>query len=134
MSEDMSKLFQMMKIELEKQTATITQNVTDSLMQAIDSKIQPLIEENKNLRTEVQTLNKKIKYLEEANKKNNLILHGVKEKENNYEELFNMISSILQMKNVTVNKYEINKYHRLGLKQEGKTRPIIIAITSYQKR
>lgn len=134
MSADKLQLFQMMKIELEKQTITITQSVTDTLMRAMDDKIQPILEENKNLKIEVQSLNRKIKYLEDANRKNNLIIHGVKETENNYEDLFNTICYTLQKTKVNVEKIEINKYHRLGRKQEGKTRPILIAFTSYQKK
>ncbi|CAB3257724.1 unnamed protein product [Arctia plantaginis] len=122
-------------MELEKQTTTITQNITDTLMRTIDDKIQPLLEENKHLKSEVQTLNRKVKYLEEMNKKNNIILHGVKETENNYAKLFNIITDILQKMNVKIEKYEINKYYRLGKKQdESKIRPILISFTSYQRK
>ncbi|CAB3226940.1 unnamed protein product [Arctia plantaginis] len=135
MSKEMLQLFQLMKMELEKQTTTITQNVTDTLMRTIDDKIQPLLEENKHLKSEVQTLNRKVKYLEEMNKKNNIILHGVKETENNYAELFNIITDILQKMNVKIERYEINKYYRLGKKQdESKIRPILISFTSYQRK
>ena len=60
MSEDMLRLFQMMKMELEKQTTTITQNINDALMLTIDEKSQPIIEENKNLQSEVEILDKKV--------------------------------------------------------------------------
>lgn len=135
MSEEMLQLFQLMKMELEKQTITITQNITDTLMHTIDDKIQPLLEENKHLKSEVQTLNKKVKYLEERNKKNNIILHGVKETENNYAELFNIVTDILQKINVKIEKFEINNYHRLGRKHdESKIRPILVSFTSYQSK
>lgn len=135
MSEDMLRLFQMMKVELEKQTATITQNISDALMLSIEEKIQPIIEENKLLKSEVDILNKKIKYLDNMNKKNNIILHGVKEKENSYEGLLNIIKDILLTLNVKIENNEINKYYRLGKKQEGnKDRPILICFTSYHKK
>ncbi|XP_062532937.1 uncharacterized protein LOC134201708 [Bombyx mori] len=118
MSEDMTKLFQMMKLELDKQTATITQSVTDSIMRNIDDKIKPILEENKYLKNEVQKLNDKARYLENKGKKNNLILHGIKEIENNRQELFNLIKEIMKGLNVDINSYEINNYYRLGKKHD----------------
>lgn len=134
MSEDMFKLFQMMKIELEKQTAIITENVATNLMRVIDDKIQPIIEENNNLKVEIQSLNRKIKYLEDANRRNNIIMHGVKESETSYKELFDIICSNLQNTQINVEQFEISKIHRLGRKEDGKIRPILIALTSYQKK
>lgn len=135
MSGDMLKLFQMMKMELEKQTTIITQNVTDTLMRSLDDKIQPIVEENKNLKAEVETLNRKLKHLDDMNRKNNLLVHGVKETEKSYEELYFKVTNIIfENINVNIEKFEINKYHRLGQKQDGKTRPILITFTSQQKR
>lgn len=122
-------------MELEKHTTTITKNISDTLLRTIDERLQPLIEENKQLKFEVEILNKKIKYLEDGNRKNNIILHGVEEKENSHEGLFNIIKDILQITNVNLEKYEINKYHRLGKKQDmNRNRPILISFTSYQKK
>lgn len=135
MSEEMLQLFQLMKMELEKQTTTITQNITNTLMRTIDDKIQPLLEENKQLKSEVQTLNREMNHLKETNRKNNIILHGVKETENNYTELFNIIMDILQNLNVKIEKFEINKFFRLGRKQDGsKIRPILVSLISYQRK
>lgn len=135
MSEDMLKLFQMMKMELEKQTAIITQSITETLMRSLDDKIQPILEENKKLKEEIETLNRKMKHLDDMNRKNNLLLHGVKEAEKSYEELFNTIKNILSENlDIKISKFEINKYHRLGPKQDDKTRPILITFTSQQKR
>ena len=135
MSEDMLRLFQMMKMELEKQTVTITQNISDALMLTIDEKIQPIIEENKNLKSEVEILNKKVKYLENMNRKNNIIVHGIKETENSHEELFIIIKNTLKIISVQMENFDINKCHRLGKKHEGrKDRPILISFTSYQKK
>ncbi|XP_013149201.1 PREDICTED: uncharacterized protein LOC106111610 [Papilio polytes] len=134
MSEDIFKLFQMVKIELEKQTVTITENVTANLMRVIDDKIQPIIEENNSLKFEIQSLNRKIKYLEDANRRNNIIIHGIKESESNYKELYDIICLNLQNTEIHVGKFEINRFHRLGRKEEGKARPILIALTSYQKK
>lgn len=131
----MLQLLEMMKIELQKQTETITQNITDTLMRTVDEKMQPIIEENKYLKSEVEILSKKIKYLEDGNRKNNIILHGVKETEDNYEGLYEIIKDKLQLMNVQIEKSEINKYHRLGKKQDAnKIRPILISFTSHNRK
>lgn len=135
MSGDMLKLFQMMKMELEKQTTVITQNITDTLMHSLDDKIQPILEENRKLKEEVETLNRKMKHLDDINRKNNILLHGVKETEKTYEELYATIkNTIFENIKVNIEKFEINRYHRLGQKQDGKTRPILITFTSQQKK
>ncbi|XP_022817198.1 uncharacterized protein LOC111350022 [Spodoptera litura] len=99
-------------------------------MRTIDDKIQPLLEENKQLKSEVQALNREINHLKETNRKNNIILHGVKE-----TDLFNIIMDILQNLNVKIEKFEINKFFRLGRQQDGsKIRPKLVSLTSYQRK
>lgn len=117
MSSDMSRLFQMVKKELDQQTITITESVTAKIMQNIDDKIKPLLEDNKRLRAEVDTLKEKIKKLDDMYRKNNLIIHGVKETEKNFNDLYDIIKEKMMTINVNIEDYEINKYHRLGKKQ-----------------
>ncbi|CAF4946621.1 unnamed protein product [Pieris macdunnoughi] len=57
MSENMVRLFQKMKSELDQQTATIKKNVTENIMRSTDEKLQPILEENKCLKTEIQKFN-----------------------------------------------------------------------------
>lgn len=135
MSQDMAQLFQMMNTKLDQQTATITRSITETIMHSIDEKLQPFLEENKYLKNEVQRLSEKVKFLEEKNRKNNLLLHGIKETENNHQELFNLIKETLKNLNIDIDIYEINNYYRLGKKQgENKVRPILISFTSFQKK
>lgn len=61
----MANLFQLMKTELDKQTTTITEKI----MSTIDDKLQPIIEENKCLKIEIEKLNNKVKHLEDKNRK-----------------------------------------------------------------
>lgn len=53
----------MLKMDLEKQTKIITQNIAPTLMTFIENKITPLTEENKYLKADFETLNKKVKHL-----------------------------------------------------------------------
>lgn len=134
MSDEMSTLFNMMKIEFEKQTNIITQSVTKTIMQSMDEKLMPLVEENKNLKLEIESLNKKISYLENANKKNNLIIHGIKETENNYEGLLETVKELFNTLEVQIEKNDINRINRIGKKNLTKTRPIIISLTTFNKK
>ncbi|XP_045488934.1 dorsal root ganglia homeobox protein [Pieris rapae] len=59
MQEDLVRLFEMMKLELHEQTATITKNITEGIMRT-DEKLQPILEENKCLKIEIQKLNEKL--------------------------------------------------------------------------
>lgn len=134
LSSDMSSLLNMMKKEFEKQTIAITNSVSEKVMLMIDEKIKPLKEENENLKLEIQILNKKIINLENMNRKNNIIFHGIKETEKSHNDLCNMISEIFSKLNIQMESYDINKIHRIGRTNTGKIRPIIISLTTLNKK
>lgn len=134
MSEEISTLFTLMKQELEKQATTITDAVTAKITQTIDEKIRPLAEENKTLRLEIENLNIKINNLENADRKNNIIIHGIEETENNYEELFNTAMEVMRKINVKIASYDLNKMYRIGKPDTGKTRAILISFTTFNKK
>lgn len=124
----------MMKQEFEKQTIAITNSVSKNVMQMIDEKIKPILEENKQLKVEIQTLNKKINNLDNMYRKNNIIIHGIKETENNYTDLFKIMSEIFSKLEIRVESYDINKMHRIGRKNTGKIRPILVSLTTFNKK
>ncbi|CAH2086697.1 unnamed protein product [Euphydryas editha] len=128
-----STLYTMMKQEMDKQAALIKDN-TEKIMMTIDDKIKPLIQENNNLKLEIKVLNMKINALENATKKNNIIIHGFKETETNYTELFNSITELLGKLGIKIDNHDINKLHRIGKRTDGKTRPILISLTTYNKK
>lgn len=135
MTEEMTMLFNMMKLELDKQTNTITQAVTKNILQSIDERIQPLVDENRILKSEIETLNRKLNYLENANRKNNIIIHGIKETENNHADLLETVTNIFNTTlSVQIENIDINKIHRLGKQNAGKIRPIIVSFTTFNKK
>lgn len=127
-----------MKSEFEKQTAIITKSVSEkvseNIMLKIDEKIQPLLEENKTLKLQIETLNLKINHLEDMNRKNNILFHGIKETEKNHSELSKKVSEIFSKMNVRIADYDINRMHRIGKLTAGKSRPIIISLTTFNKK
>lgn len=122
-----------MQREYQKQTKTLTESIAN-LSASIDEKLKPLVEENKQLKNEVEGLNKKVYHLEREVRKNNLIMHGLEENETNNTEL---LESVIACLNTTCkdtgldnwDKYEISRVQRLGKKQSKKTRPILFTLT-----
>lgn len=135
MSDEMSisTLYSMMKLEMEKQAALITDN-SEKIMMTIDDKIKPLIQENEKLKSEIKLLNNKINSLENTIKRNNIIIHGFEETEDKYSELFNKITELFRKLDVKINEYDINKLHRIGKQTNGKTRPVLITLTTHNKK
>ncbi|KOB74965.1 Endonuclease-reverse transcriptase [Operophtera brumata] len=134
MSDEMTMLFNMMKQEMDKQTTILTESITVKIMKNIDEKIKPLLEENQTLKLEIATLNIKINNLENVNRKNNIILHGIKETEINYTGRFGIVMEIFKKLNVKLETYDINKMHRLGKPISGKIRPLLISLTTNGKK
>lgn len=137
LSPEMSLLLSKMTEQLNIQTNTLTENITASVLQKVDEKIQPILEENKKLKSEVETLSKKINYLEANSKRNNIILHGLPEsKEENHEDLTTLVTSTLSEIDVKLENGEIDRLQRLGKRgvEEGKTRPVVLVTTTLQKK
>ncbi|CAH2103097.1 unnamed protein product [Euphydryas editha] len=85
MEQQFQIFFDKIKIEMDMQTTTIT----NSLLQKIEEKLQPIIEENKNLKEKIEVLENKINKLENYKKKNNLLLFRLEETEKSSLDLFN---------------------------------------------
>lgn len=132
----MSLLLSKLKEELDKQTLEITQTITETVLLRVDEKIKPILQENTQLRSEVEKLNTKIKSLEVNAKKNNLLLHGIPEtNEENTQQLLESVTSTIKSLDVELNNCEVGKVYRLGKTQgENKIRPIVFSITSLHKK
>lgn len=128
-----STLFNMMKLEMEKQATLIKEN-TEKIMMTLDDKIKPLIQENEKLKSEITLLNNKINSLENMSKRNNILIHGFKETEGKYSELFNNIIKLLSKLDIKIDEYDINKLHRIGKQTDGKIRPVLITLTTFNKK
>lgn len=137
LSPEMSLLLTKMTEQLNLQTKTLTENITAAVLQKVDEKLQPIIEENARLIGEVEKLNKKIVNLEGNSKRNNIILHGLPEtEEESHDHLNTLVSSTLREIDVEIEKGEIDRLQRLGKKggKTGKIRPILLATTTLQKK
>ncbi|CAH0716824.1 unnamed protein product, partial [Brenthis ino] len=131
---DLTILLSKMEEQFEKQTIRITENVTKTLSATIDEKLRPVLEENQELKKEINALKTKVQNMERDIRKNNLILHGVQETEKNHADLLNLVLEIFNTAGEKAgldnwDKWEISNVRRLGMPMQNKTRPILVSVT-----
>lgn len=135
MDGQMQILWSKFKEELQLQTAAITQNITASISATIEEKIKPILEENQILKKEVVVVLKtRVQHLERETRRNNVILHGIPESEQNKQELMEKVLEALNNmgKKAQIAEWdiwELSQVTRLGKQKEGIARPILIQLT-----
>ncbi|CAG4945594.1 unnamed protein product [Colias eurytheme] len=132
MDDQMQMLFSKIKLEMEKQTATLTESITRGILEEMNNKLKPILEENQHLKQEIENLNEKLKHLESGKKANNLIFYGFEESKDN-TNIIETIVNTLKQSGMEINKRDINKAFRLG-KDKGKARPILVNMLNVWKR
>lgn len=131
MESQMEIFFERIKLEMEKQTNTITNN----LMTTMDSKLAPLIEENLKMKSTIEKLQKKVDFLENERRKNNLVVYGLKEEERSVLELLSAFKNTIKDElNIEIYDQEITKIHRLGRTKGKAPRPLLISFGNHWKR
>lgn len=136
MEEQFQLLFDKMKLELAQQTTLITESITNTIMEKMEEKLQPLIIENKNLKTEVCELKEEVEYLKREKKTNNIVLFGLKEGENSFTQLLEKVKKAFKEDlDIDIEGWEVNKMYRLGkINKEDKPRPILISFVCAWKK
>lgn len=137
LSPEMSLLLTKMTEQLKIQTNVITENITAVILQKVDEKLKPIIEENQNLKNEVDKLNNKLINLEANSKRKNVLIHGLPEPNGeNHEDLTTLVTSTLKEIEVKLEIGEIDRLQRLGKKgsNDAKIRPILLATTTLEKK
>lgn len=132
MESEMQQLFLKFKLELDNQTKEITSKLTEKF----DEKLQPIVEENKKLKSEINYLEKKVAWLEKDKKRNNIIIFGVEESEKSNNELIAKVTSEINKLQVKLSKHEINSAYRIGkeVANSEKSRPIVVTLVNTWKR
>ncbi|XP_037296945.1 uncharacterized protein LOC115446198 [Manduca sexta] len=136
MEEQFQLLFNNMKLEMQKQTVELTESLTKNLMDRMDEKLNPIIEENEQLKQKVCDLEKEVEYLKREKKGNNIIIFGLEEGENSISELFKSVKVILKEDlNINMEQFEINNLYRLGKnKVQNKPRPVLCSFINTWKK
>lgn len=136
MEEQFQLLFDNMKREMQKQTAELTESLTKNLMDRMDEKLTPIIEENEHLKQKVNDLEKEMEYLKREKKANNIIIFGLEEGENSTSELLKSVTvTFKEDLNINIESSEINKLYRLGKNiVQNKSRPVLCSFTNAWKK
>lgn len=130
----MDKFWQMMKEEMAAQTREITTAVTKNVSESINGRLTALMEENKNLKNQVNILQNKIKSIEEYKRNNNLVFFGIKEEQGRESPIETVIEILGENMGINISINEINNAYRLGAKKDNKRRPILVTFTTYWRR
>lgn len=132
MDEQFQLFFDKMKIEMQNQTIEITNNILGQM----EEKLKPVIEENQKLKIKVDTLEKKVELLERDKKSNNIIIHGLEEREQSTLDLIKCVNKLfLEELGITIENHEINKIYRIGKRNKNeKPRPALLSLASGWKK
>lgn len=128
-----SKLDAKLDEKLNQQTHTLTTAVTKNVMEAINEKMNALMEENQNLKSKITRLEHKITTLEKDKRKSNLIFFGVDENGKRETELVEYIKGIIEDAEVHLDSHEINNIYRIGA-QTSKNRPVVVTLSTIWKK
>ncbi|GBP15296.1 hypothetical protein EVAR_92288_1 [Eumeta japonica] len=125
-----------MKIEMKKQTNDLKESITRNIMDRIDEKLTPMIEENEKLKQKIGNLENEIEYLKKEKKTNNIVIYGLEEREKSILELFQSVKEIFKRDlNLSVEENEVNRLYRLGKnKAENKQRPVLLSFINGWKK
>lgn len=136
MDEQFQLLFDKMKIELSNQTRSITESITNTIMERMDEKLQPILTENKNLKIKVTKLEEEVEHLKKEKKNNNIVLFGLEEGEKSFTQLLDKIKMSFKADlHINIEEWEVNKMYRLGkINKHDKPRPILLSLVSAWKK
>ena len=95
--------------------------------------IKELRENADEMSTRIKELEEKVDKQEQYTRRNCLLIHGIKEEENeNTDDL--VIQTIKEDLHEDITQLDLDRSHRIGKASPGKARPIIVKFTSYNVR
>lgn len=115
--------------KLNKQTLTITAN----MMEVLENRLTPIIEENNILKSKVAKLEEKLHSIEKDKRKYNVIFFGTNEKGKNETELVDYIKEIVLETGTYMDSHEISNIYRIG-QATSKCRPVVVSLTTTWKK
>lgn len=136
MDDQFQLLFNKMKNEMQNQSMLLKDSIISTMMEKMDEKLQPIIIENKNLKTKLENLEKEIEGLKRDKKQKNIIIFGMKEDEKSTQELIQKVKTTFKTDlDINFEEYEVNKIFRIGKeKSNDKPRPILFSFVNEWKK
>lgn len=121
--------------KLDQQAKLITTSVTQNVMAALDEKLKTITEENAHLKNKISELESKLNIIDKDKRKNNLVFFGIEEGNATTEmDLVDYIKDIIIKMEVHFEAFEINNIYRIGKKEHGKNRPVVVSLTTTWKK
>lgn len=128
---------------LEKLVGAIAKRVTDMVLKELEKSISFNIDAVEDLKKKLEVkeqeqkrmredLNAKCDELEQYSRRNNVRIFGVPESSN--ENCDELVLNVCKAVGADITVRDIDRCHRVGPKSPGKTRPIIVKLTSYRYR
>lgn len=121
----------MLNAKIDKSEDRILNKMQDVIGQ-LNEQIKIVKDENNTLKETVIEQEKRIERLEEKNRRNNIVVHGIEEDGENPNELEIKIKNVLEKSmELSVFDSDINYVHRIGAKS-GASRPVLVACTTWR--
>ncbi|CAG9137859.1 unnamed protein product [Plutella xylostella] len=148
MSEELNELIKSLRIQIKEDMVVALTDKLEEKLKDSETRIITLVnantdEKNLNIQQEVENLKRtneeheeRLRTLERQIRQRNLVLFGVSDEENSYEELETLIKGVIEGSlEVTLNASEIEFARRMGKKSgENRPRPIVFAVTTLGKK
>lgn len=134
MNLNMDLLLSKLDEKLQHQTLTITAAITKNVMDALEEKIAPIIEENKNLKTKIIKLEQKLNFMEKEKRKFNLIIFGTEENGKREAELVDYIKELILETGTYIDSHEISNIYRIKTSKPSTSQPIVITLSTIWKK
>lgn len=117
-------------------TLNVKTDMTNESLSSLTKAMERILKENDSLKLKIQQLEDKLDYLENQSRRNNIIIYGVKDEDNeNWNATENKAVEFIKNNLKTELKaHEIERSHRLGKKFRGTNRPIIIKFNNFKTK
>lgn len=110
------------------------ESITTTINKNINEKFKEIENKYEILQNTTEEQEKRIDYIEKHIRRKNIILYGLEEKENQYEEFEKEVLQFINDKmSVNCMPTEVDSLRRLGKKGTG-TRPILLTLTTFNKK
>lgn len=135
---DITKILKQIKQDIsaiKTQNVVISQQVNEVkeelkiYKQEIGNEINKLKNENKQLKNEITTLKSRIQTTEKKTKKFNIVIYGIKEK-NNEDILKDIVATFRHKLELTFETQEIRDAYRIGKANGTTIRPVVVEFTT----
>lgn len=125
---------------IESKISTLTERVQRMdqqllLLNKLGNQVSEIETSVSNFEQGLSSLSRKVDDLENRSRRNNLILHGLDEvKGETGEELLTRVKDKVFQEKLQLTAETIERCHRLGKKQENKSRPVIMRFMDYREK